>query len=91
MRRRSTRYCCSTAIRGEILNDMLWPLARFLVRYVWRSLELVGVLDPTRAGRSHRVKDRIENRLDTYAREHNQLLISIQEAVSIPDALPVLR
>lgn len=62
--------------QGEILNDMLWPLARFLVRYVWRSLELVGVLDPTRAGRSHRVKDRIENRLDTYAREHNQLLIA---------------
>lgn len=62
--------------QGEILNDMLWPLARFLVRYVWRSLELVGVLDPTRAGRSHRVKDRIEKRLDTYAQEHNQLLIA---------------
>ena len=54
--------------QGEILNDMLWPLARFLVRYVWRSLELVGVLAPPRAGRSHRVKDRIENRLDHFAR-----------------------
>lgn len=62
--------------QGEILNDMLWPLARFLVRYVWRSLELVGVLDPTRAGRSHRMKDRIEKRLDHFAQEHNQLLIA---------------
>lgn len=62
--------------QGELLNDRLWPLARFLVRYVWRSLELVGVLDPTRAGRSHKVKDRIENRLDDFAQEHNQLLIA---------------
>ncbi len=62
--------------QGELLNDRFWPLARFLVRYVWRSLELVGVLDPTRAGRSHKVKDRIENRLDDFAQEHNQILIA---------------
>lgn len=62
--------------QGEWLNDRLWPLARFLVRYVWRGLELVGVLDPTRAGRSHKTKDRIERRLDHFAREHNQLLIA---------------
>lgn len=62
--------------QGEILNDLLWPLARFLVRYVWRSLELVGVLDPTSASHSHKVKDRIENRLDHFAGEHNQLLVA---------------
>lgn len=62
--------------QGELLNDRLWPLARFLVRYVWRSLELVGVLDPTRAGRSHETKARIEKRLDRFGREHNQLLIA---------------
>lgn len=62
--------------QGELLNDRLWPLARFLVRYVWWSLELVGVLDPTRAGRSHKIKDRIERRLDRYAGEHNRLLIA---------------
>lgn len=62
--------------QGELLNDRLWMLARFLVRYVWRSLELAGVLDPTRAGRSHKVKDRIERRLDTYARENDQLIIA---------------
>ena len=33
--------------QGDLLNDTLWPLARFLVRYVWRHLELVGFLDPT--------------------------------------------
>lgn len=62
--------------QGELLNDRLWPLARFLVRYVWRSLELVGVLDPTKAGNSHKMKDRIENRLDDFAQEHNQILIA---------------
>lgn len=62
--------------QGELLNDRLWLLARFLVRYVWRSLELVGVLDPTRAGRSHKTKDRIERRLDHDAKKHNRLLIA---------------
>ena len=28
--------------QGDILNDTLWPVARFLVRYIWRSLELIG-------------------------------------------------
>ena len=35
--------------QGDFLNDTLWPLARFLVRYVWRRLELAGFLDPTGA------------------------------------------
>lgn len=62
--------------QGELLNDRLWPLARFLVRYVWRSLELVGVLDPTSAGNSHKIKDRIEKRLDGFARETHQIVIA---------------
>ena len=30
--------------QGSLLNDALWPLARFLVRYLWGPLELVGFL-----------------------------------------------
>lgn len=62
--------------QGEMLNDRLWRLSKFLVRYVWRSLELIGVRDPTRAGRSHRVKDRIEKRLDAFAESQNVLLVA---------------
>lgn len=62
--------------QGELLNDKLWPLARFLVRYVWSGLELIGFLDPTRAGRSHKMKGRIEKRLDEFGREENTLVVA---------------
>lgn len=62
--------------QGELLNDLLWPLARFLVRYVWRSLELIGVLDPTSAGRSYQMKERIEKRMEAFAAEKKILVIA---------------
>ncbi|WP_330381823.1 metallophosphoesterase [Defluviitalea phaphyphila] len=32
----------------DFLNYTLWEIARFLVRYIWRPLNLFGVNDPTR-------------------------------------------
>lgn len=48
--------------QGDLLNDTLWPVARFLVRYIWRHLELVGFLDPTGAGRPRKAKERVEKK-----------------------------
>lgn len=62
--------------QGDFLNDTLWPLARFLVRYVWRHLELAGFLDPTGAGRPRKTKERIEKKMASYARERGQILIA---------------
>ena len=62
--------------QGDLLNDTLWPLARFLVRYVWRRLELTGFLDPTGAGRPRKAKERIEKQLAAYAMEHKNILIA---------------
>ena len=31
-----------TRTSGDLLNDTLWPLARFLVRYFWKRMELIG-------------------------------------------------
>lgn len=62
--------------QGSLLNDRLWPLARFLVRYVWRPLELVGFLAPTGAGRPQKKKDRIEKALSAFADTKQELLIA---------------
>ena len=32
--------------QADFFNDRLWRLARFLVRHIWRPLELVGFSDP---------------------------------------------
>ncbi len=60
--------------QGDLLNDRLWYLTRFLVRYLWRPLEQLGIHDPTSAAKNYRKKDRVEKRMADWAREHRQML-----------------
>ncbi len=62
--------------QGSLLNDRLWPLGRFMVRYLWRPLELVGFLAPTGAGMPGHKKDRIEKELAAFAGEKQQIMIA---------------
>ena len=49
--------------QGDLMNDTLWRLTRFLVRHVWRRFELWGVQDPTSAAKNYRRKKKTEKRL----------------------------
>lgn len=60
--------------QGDLLNDRLWPLARFLVRYLWRPLELLGLADPTSAARNYKKRKKTERRMDRWA-EKNQVMV----------------
>lgn len=62
--------------QGDLLNDTLWPLARFLVRYFWKRMELIGFLDPTGSGRPRKAKERVEKRLVSYTKERGRILIA---------------
>lgn len=62
--------------QGDLLNDTLWKLARFLVRYVWRGLELAGFHDPTSAARNYRKKERVEKKLANWANREGIMLIA---------------
>lgn len=43
--------------QADFFNSVCWRLSRFLVRYVWKPLELFGVNDPTNAARNyHKVR-----------------------------------
>lgn len=44
--------------QASLLNSTLWPLSRFLVRYIWRPLENLGILDPTSAAKNYHVKNK---------------------------------
>lgn len=59
----------------DCLNDRLWKLARFLVRYLWRPLNTLGVNDPTRAAKNYYKKEAAEKRLiDWIIKEKNMLI-----------------
>lgn len=53
--------------QGDLLNDTFWPIARFLVRYLWSPLELIGFKAPISAGVSHQKRDKIEKKLAKFA------------------------
>ncbi|MDD6038822.1 MAG: metallophosphoesterase family protein [bacterium] len=70
------RYYLTHGHQASILNSLLWPLSRFLVRYVWKPLEQVGVLDPTSAAKNYRTKQRTERKLAEWAGERKRILIT---------------
>lgn len=62
--------------QGEFLNDTCWRLSRFLVRYIWRPLELMGVNDPTSTAKNYQRKKKAENRLINWSLEHDHALVA---------------
>ena len=62
--------------QGDLLNDTLWWLGRFLVRYVWRPLELFGLHDPTDAGKSYEKANRVEKKLEKWVEERQRILVT---------------
>lgn len=60
----------------DYLNYDLWRLARFLVRYFWRILELIGVNDPIRRAKNHKNKDLVARRLINWVIREEHMLIS---------------
>lgn len=62
--------------QADFFNYKLWRLARFLVRHLWRPLELIGVRDPTSASVNHSKLNTVERELSNWAKAENQLVIA---------------
>ena len=62
--------------QADLLNSTLWPLSRFLVRYIWRPLEKLGIPDPTSAAKNNRRKKKSEERLSKWAKDHRHILVT---------------
>lgn len=63
--------------QGDILNDYLWWLSRFLVKYVWKTLELYSCFkDPTSAAKNFKKKKATEKRILEWVKSNNQMIIA---------------
>lgn len=62
--------------QGDFLNDILWRLSAFLVRFVWRKLELLGVYDPTSAAENYNRRKNTEKRLEEWAEKRGVMVIA---------------
>ena len=62
--------------QADCLNSDLWLLSRFLVRYFWRPLSLVGVKNPMRAATNPKKKMYIANELINWVKRNDSMLIA---------------
>lgn len=62
--------------QADFLNSRLWELARFLVRHVWRPLELIGINDPTSASKNVSKKASVESKLKAWTLREKHMLIA---------------
>ena len=62
--------------QGDLLNDTLWKIARFLVRYLWRPLELIGIHDPTSAAKNTEKMNAVERKIVQWSSNNNQMIIT---------------
>ncbi|MBE6051508.1 MAG: serine/threonine protein phosphatase [Clostridium sp.] len=62
--------------QGDFINDTLWKVSRFLVRYLWRPLETYGINDPTRTAKNYKKKELVEKRLIRWVKKEKHILIS---------------
>jgi len=62
--------------QADLLNSTFWRLSRFLVRYVWKPLEKLGIPDPTSASKNNTRKKRSEQVLADWAEKNQHILIT---------------
>lgn len=62
--------------QADLLNSTFWRLSRFLVRYVWKPLEKLGIPDPTSASKNNTRKKRSEQMLSDWAKNNQHILIT---------------
>ena len=62
--------------QGDLINDYLWWLGRFFVRYLWRLFQLFGVKDLTSPAENFKKRDVIEKQIINWVKEENQMIIA---------------
>jgi UDP-2,3-diacylglucosamine pyrophosphatase LpxH len=62
--------------QADYLNGMLWRLSRFLVRYLWRPLEFLGVNNPTSTANNTEKKEAVAKRLTEWILKERHMLIA---------------
>ena len=71
-----TRYNLIHGHQVDILNNQLWKAARWLVRYIWKPLELAGIKDPTSAARNYSKSRVLEERMSSWAEANNTHIVA---------------
>ncbi|MFV0343193.1 MAG: serine/threonine protein phosphatase [Anaerocolumna sp.] len=61
--------------QGDLMNDQLWMISRFMLRYIWRYLHVVGFRNPASPAKNLYRRHKIEKSYKKWIRKHKHLLI----------------
>lgn len=62
--------------QAELFNSTFWPISRFLVRYLWKPLERLGLVAPVSAAKNNSRMEQTEKRLQKFGKKIARLLIA---------------
>lgn len=68
--------CLFHGYQGDLINDRFWRLSRWLVRYLWRPLEIRGIKDPTSAAKNYTKVRKIEQDFIDYSCREKCILVA---------------
>lgn len=77
--------------QGDLLNDQLWRLSQFWMRYFWRYMHIIGFHNPASPAKNMHKRHKIERRFVKWAKETHHLLIighTHRPKFSPPDQVP---
>lgn len=60
----------------DYLNSTVWKFTRFLVRSLWRTLENMGIKDPTSSIKNYKVAKNTEKKLESWSIKNKKILIA---------------
>ena len=63
-------FCCH-GHQADWWNYNFWQIGRFLVRVLWKPLQVVGIADPTSPAKNYKELIRIEKRIKKWILQHN--------------------
>ncbi|WP_428743669.1 metallophosphoesterase [Tenacibaculum sp.] len=61
--------------QADWFNYTFWKLSRFLVRFLWRPLQIYGIKDPTSPAKNFKGLIKVEHRLEKWIQKNNRQMI----------------
>ncbi len=61
--------------QGDLMNDQLWGINMFFLRYFWRFMHVVGFQNPSSPARNHFKRHKIERTYKKWILKHRKILI----------------
>ena len=61
--------------QADTMNYLFWWLYRFLVRYIWKPLQLLGINDPTSPAKNYKNLIKVEHRMKDWILKNNHQMV----------------